>query len=377
MPGPLDLRKNKPAAPNPAPQQVRPLPIPGSANGLGGLPQPQGTVLKLTKTEQDFLEGLDWKPGDPIPDVATMLEQVRTEEVLPDPNMPRVPRPLEININDLPPEKQAELKRGVATAIENTKNLAALAEHHVADPTNPEVNRQIDALRMGSGSDQFHVPAPPPQPAQYQVAPPPVAAPHTQPPVPAREDSSLQTMAAVDSICNNCHQDPNADVIEVTEDDKLNFLTMMITGAPFLKEYPLLGGKAVAVFRSMSRLEFDLAITQAGCDSRDGLIPNPAEFFRAIQNYEMVISLHQVRTDGGQTISLPLSVAEVAYDKPEPGEKFQTVLKSYAPYVMDQVSSASMFRLLSALYLRFNALIRRLEAASFNADFWAGIKTPV
>ena len=364
----LDLRKTT-TAPNPPAVVAAQQPLPSMP--LGGLPMEAGTVLNLSKTEREQLEALNWKDGEPVPNVADMIERIRqdAESNRPDPNMPMPAMPKEIDIRTLPLEKQQQLQAAAAKMIEDDKRLQAIQAQHVANPSCPAVNDAINQL-VG-GQDQFQIVPPTEQPKKAA----PAQAPETgsqQDPTP---EGGMQTMANGPLFCKNCNQDIDKDPIEVTDDDKKGFLAMMVGGAQFAKEYPLFGGKVTVVFRALSHAELDMAVTQGGHDTRDGKVPNSPDFFRVVQNYEMALALRQIRTQDSSVVDFP-AIEDVEVDLPELGEPQQTKLKEYGPHVFEQIGSASMFRLVSAIYARFYTLTRRMEANSFNADFWTGIETP-
>lgn len=361
----IDLRKKAPT-PNPAaamPVSTQPLPR------LPGLPMEPGTVLNLSQTELDQLAALNWKKGDPIPNVAALIEDIKrdAEANLPDPNLPMVARPREIDIRTLPLEKQQQLQKAAAEMMEADRRLTELQQQHVDNPSSPGINAQIDQVLNG-GHDQFQVVPPTPQ------QPKPVAVVEA---VATAAEPSMRTAAPAPEFCKNCNHKTDQDPIEVTAEDKKNFLAMMIGGGLFMKQYELFGGQVQVTFRALTRAELDMAITQAGCDVQAGIVPNNSDFFRVAQNYEMVLSLRQIRSANGHQNDFPSSLDDVEVDPPEAGQPRQTKLKDYAPHVFAQIGSASMLRLTAMLYGRFYSTVRRLEENCFNADFWHGIETQI
>jgi hypothetical protein len=347
----LDLRRK----PTPVSPAAAALPaLPGN-----GMPLPAGSILSLSDEERRMLDQVNWKAGDPIPDLAAHLAAIRqdAESALPDPNLPRVALPEEIDINALPPAQREALLQNVQQAIAAGQRLAALEAQHVQDPTSPEVNRAIDEILVGTQ----RVPVTMPTPSA------PAAAPAPELPV-------MVTAAPAQQFCRNCNHRPDEDPVEVTDQDKLDFLASMGGDVRFVREYKLFGGSVSAAFRSLSRSELDMAVTQAGCDDRDGLIPNQGEFFRAVQNYELALSLARLAVSPNVT-NFPL-ISDVAVSPRNPDEKVQTPLHDYAPYVNERIGSASLLRTLSIAYGRFNALVRRLEDNCYNESFWNGIASP-
>lgn len=361
----LDLRTKQPVAPPPVAAGFAGLPpVPGN-----GLPLPVGQPLKLSPDEEAQLAQLGWAPGQPVPDVAAAIEQVRRDAAmapLPDPNMPRVSIPAEIRVEDMTPEARAAVMRNMTTMIEADKRLGAMQRYQTDDPSSPDVNNAIEKLVGGQ--------------ADFEVTiggPRPPATPNDTPPTPAESppDQMLTAAPAQVYVCDNCNHSSKDDTIEVTDDDRRNFLAMLVGGAPrFLKEYSLFGGNLIVTFKSLTQAELDMAVQQAGCDDRDGLVPNLGEFMRRSQNYEMTLAIHSLKTPVKNT---PFAeIGDVAVDEMVPGQKMQTPLKAYGPYVMEAIGSASLLRVINANYNRFYALMRRMEANMHNADFWKGTVLP-
>lgn len=353
----LDLRAKKAVVSPPAPGVLPPLPG-------NGLPLPTGQVLNLSPGERATLESVGWVDGDPIPDIAAEVERLRreAEAAMPDPNMPAVAPSQVLDINDLSPSARQQLMQNVQQAIEAGKRLEQLQARHVEGPASDMVNKAIDNLTVDVAGKPVAVtmPAPTAVPAATVPTPEPAAL------------EPLRTAAPAVEFCKNCNHRPDEDVIEVTEQDKLNFLASALGDTRFTKEYELFGGHGKVTFRSLTRQELDMAVTQAGCDARDGLTPNNSDFLRRAQNYEMLLGIGrlQVSTD---VRNFP-EISDVDVDDIEPGKPFQTPLKQYAPYVEEMIQSASLLRILSLAYGRFYRLIRRLEENCYTADFWSGIE---
>ncbi len=147
---------------------------------------------------------------------------------------------------------------------------------------------------------------------------------------------------------------------------------MLIGNSRFVREYELFGGQVMVAFRSLTQQEKDMAITQASYDDRDGEIPVNHEFFRRATNYEMALSLHQLRL-GGRLVQFDLIQDVLASEKTADG-KPQTKLKDYYKYVMtSHLNKDSMFRAVLVLRDRFRNLQLKLEANMHNKDFWFGI----
>lgn len=344
----LDLRA-KPSTP------LAPAAMPAAAAPAvfrqGALPLPPGSVPILTPDERAVLEKLDWKQGDPIPDVAAMIDQIKQQRpdldavsfVSPDKLNPQV-----VDFASLSQTDQDRLREAVALGKQQYQYLEAKEKQSIPNTQTPDVNRAAEQLMDGTA-----------QQIDLDETPPPLA-----------------TAAAVKVNCPACGFHPDAEVVPVTEADKQNFLAMLIGGARFKKRYELLGGRMHITFKSLNREEMELALTQSSYDDRDGLFATQYEYFRVHSNYETVLAIDEIETDG-KLVKMP-EISEVTWDKPAITEKQQTVLKAYYPHVnLVHLSNASLTRVITLLFSRFTALLRKLEANIQNPDFWQGIERPV
>lgn len=342
---PLDLRKTvKPtlAPSNPAgPAGTVPAP---AVFRSGQLPLAPGSNLILSPDEEKALEALDWKKGDPVPDVISLIDQIKSERpnleafsLLP-PASGKV-----VDISDLPQAEQDRLKAAMADSIEQLKRLNEAEARQIPNTQTPDVNRAAEAVLTGTAT-------------QVDVS----------------DTPELKTAAHVPEICPNCGFKPDDEVLAISDADKTAFLAMLIGGSRFKKAYPLLGGKLTVVFRSLTRDELEMSLRQSSYDDRDGLFATQYEYFRAHKNYEMILALDQL--ESGSSLEAFPEPADIAWDAPPVGQPTQTVLSVYYPHVMGaHFKSASILRMVSLLYERFTGLIRRLEANVQNPDFWKGI----
>jgi len=341
----LDLR-SKPSVPlAPAAPQAAAAPAVFRPNAL---PLPPGSVPILTPEEKAALEKLDWKQGDPVPNVAELVDQIKQSR----PDMDAVSfvepgklNPKIVDFSELSGPEQERLKEAVALGKQQYEYLAAKEAQSVPNTQTPDVNRAVEQLTEGTATK-----------VELDEAPPP-----------------LTTAAPVKTNCPACGFHPDAEVIEVTAADKHDFLAMLLGNARFKKRYPLLGGKMYITFKSLRRDEMELALNQASYDDRDGLFATQYEYFRVHSNYETVLSIDEIET-AGKVVKMP-DIQDVEWDKPRDTEKAQTALKVYYPYVnAHYLSNASLTRVIGLLFQRFKALLHRLEANVQNPDFWNGIE---
>lgn len=341
----LDLRKlgkTAVAPANPAPPAGS-VPAPAIFRN-GQLPLSPGSSLILSPEEQATLDSLGWAKGDPVPDVASLVDRIKSEA--PDlSHISQLPAVVAspVDITTLPKAEQDRLKAAMAESIDQLKRLNEAEARQIPNTQTPDVNRAAEELLTGTATQ-----------------------------VDMSETPALSTAAKVPELCPNCGFKHDVDVLEVSDSDKSGFLAMLIGGARFKKVYPLLGGKLTIVFRSLTREELELSLQQASYDDRDGLFATQYEYFRTHRNYEMVLALDRI--EAGDSLDVFPAPADVKWDAPLAGQPSQTVLSVYYPHVVEtHFKSASILRMVSLLYERFTGLIRRLEANMQNPDFWKGI----
>jgi hypothetical protein len=348
----LDLRKPQPVA-QPAAQPVAaPAPRPLL---------PIGTVLSLSPEEQASLESLGWKQGEPVPDVASAVEQVRREAAAsPHYDQAQPVTPLRtVNIEDLPEAERQRLMDGIRHTIEAAKNIKVSS---VANPQDydPSVLAAMSALDASAQA-----------PVAVTLTPKPKTA--DKPDIPS---PGMATMAPVKHVCSHCGWEEGNAAPDVADQDKTNFLAMIVGGSRFVKEYELFGGQMSVFLRNLTTAEMNLAITQAAYDDRDGEIPASYEFFRRVTNYQTVMALCAIRR-GQNRVELP-TIDQVTAETVGENGKPQTKLKAYYPHIVGTyLEQDAVFRVVCKLYGDFKALQTRMEANMLNVDFYAGIASPV
>ena len=365
----LDLRKKQPV---PAPKanaiNVGNIPkMPGS-----GMPLPAGTVQRFLPAEAAALEAVGWTEGDPIPDLSSLIAAIKADNEAP-PVIDlgtAVKKPVEQDINDLPPEQRAKLLSDVQEMIARGKALAEQQQNSLAEPSADGVNEAI--LQASTGQERFRVTLNKPEVKKASETPADTATPATEAEQPTESPTGLD---AGPERCTNCGFDHKSDTpADVTEEDKRGFLAML-HGGRFIKEYEIYGGTVKITFRTLTQKELDMTLVQTGCDMRNGLvtIPTDAEYMRRVQNYEQVLAIHRIVV-GNKVETMP-ELKDVLVDTPKPDDPINTPLSAYYTYVMDNyVESSTMLRLITVLHMRFKALVQRLELNMHNVDFFSGIE---
>jgi len=319
------------------------------------MPLPAGSVMSLSPGEQADLERLGWKPGDPVPDLTEAVEQVRLaaeNAPLPDASLPVIKPGQVVNIEDLPPERQAELMAQVQQMVANGRQLEAMQANFVQSPSDPSVNKAIETVQAGQDT--------------YNVT--------LTEPVPEAPQPELSTAAPVKHTCDNCGwgEALQQEIVEVSDLDKQNFLAMLIGDVRFIREYTLFGGQVVVAFRSLTQQELDMCITQATYDARDGEIVADYDIIRTSRNYELALSLHRLQL-GARAVTMPF-IQDVQADEKTADGRPQTKVKSYYQYVMRQhLHKEALFRATQVVRDKFVKLQTRLEANMHSPDFYSGI----
>lgn len=341
----LDLRR-KPVVVAPSTVPAPAVDVSPAVFRPNTLPLAPGTKIAVTPDEERILESLGWEKGQPIPNVAAYIEQIKNER----PDIPEgrtLQTPPEVQLEDLSPSEQTRLRQFMAQGAEQLERLQKAQQSQVETPSSPDVNRALDAIHNATAP-------------QLDLTEAPVA---------------MATAAAVPTICEQCGHRHGDDVLEMTDDDKRQFQAHLVLGTRFRKEYSLLNGQLKLVFRSLRQEESELSLRQVSYDDRDQLIPTEYEYVRYKHNYDLVLSLESItRGDKMHVFDEPLTVD---WDRPQHPALPQTVLNVLYPYVMQHhINQDSLVRLCHLTYRRFQGLQRRLEANTLNADFWIGIVLP-
>lgn len=343
--------------------QKRAAPIQPPAN-TGGMPLAPGSVYKLSDTEKSVLEPLGWKEGDPIPDnFAELFDSIQEEvkssqqsllaEQLPEgvTATTRLKMPRTIPIEDLPPEKQRELREALQTAKEIATQEAEINKTLVpgAHQSINEAIRMANAPQLPIIDDRQQTTY-----AGTDVPKEPAATP-------------LATTGDTPHYCPQCGWDQAvSDVIEVTEPDKNLFAASIISDTPFVKDYVLLGGQLVITVRSLTQEELDACFYQSAIEYRDqrGTVKTDSDRWEQATRYQVCLQLQ--KWVGTTTQEFPTRLADWE-GEPAKGE---TLLPQISAFMLEQVfRSASAYRMALNKVMSFNRLLARLEALAQQPDF--------
>ena len=331
----MATQPEQPAADRPAP----------ATPGRLKQPIPGGRMLTPDQFQQFVAEG-----GTAIPttEVANQQEAQQVAKSLdpapPPTNIPPPQNPGEINIEDLPPDKRAEALADIEAA---TRTLAEMSSVKVAGENPPP------------STDRAKPPSPPPSPPSDTAT--------------EGEEEELQTRAR---ICPNCGwNQAQANVVEVTDEDKQMFLRHILSGDRFLKRYEMCDGEVIFELRSRRVLEQDLIINQVHLDQQQGGVL-ATELFVQYLRYCLCASLSKIIYKNGSVKTFPEIVANVDGKQVRQWTNVEMLktesLNDIGVCNRMQFSnwSNALFGMAIDSMQRFDALVNRLQIMARDEDFF-------
>lgn len=348
--------------------------VPETPPDFGNTPMAPGTVYKVSKpteTEAAVLTQLGWKPGDPVPgdlaDKLDLIESVRKQsfENIPPPVAPDTPAlkiPVAQEFNQLPGDKQAELRAALAQAKDF--QAAAEAEQPQYSETVADIVQNLkvvddtkDATYAGVGVNKTGTDKGGPR-----VAP--------------NEDEKLENTGATARHTNCPHCGWNQTMPAVAEPtlvDKRSFLQSILGDIPFQKTYVKYGGNITIGVRSLRLSEIHACHQQAHRDMKEGKVPD-GSYYDQVMGYRVALQFIELNDNKGAAQNMPedmeswVASLTMAGIKPE---KDDLPVKAISEWVYGNViTTESMVRNVSNTVYEFNRLVARLEANSDNESFW-------
>ena len=332
----------------------------------------------------------------PIPNnLAEWIERAKKEATDPslmppptDPATPPLKMPEVVDIKDLPEAKRQELEQVIKQAELQQQQMAREAATMPQQPAEG-VAEAIRAAEGGARKIEIDddVSGKPPQPPQkpipdlskplkqqlkekqeYQQAQEAYAEAMAQPqpqPKPEPKPEPTAETAPERRQCPNCSWDLRSDdVIEITDQDRQNFLAATLGGKPFQKLFEMMGGQLQVTLRSLQYNEVDACYRQCYDDRTNNQISNANDFIEQLNRYRLCLQLVEVRS-GEDLITFPESLTAWGGT----GD-YQSL-----PGILDQVfndalRSETMMRMVTKCMAKFNRIIARLEANCDNENFW-------
>lgn len=386
---PRDLRRTPVPPPPPAATVAHEfLPPP-----LGSPPLPRGEFA-MTPYIRAQLNALGWTEGDPIPgDLSELLAEARkainAEQAVALPPAAKDPSfrpsiPDVIQLADLPPAKQAEMRKKFDDAKKQMAQMsedAARQQSMVVPGARPEVNAAIQQLAKTPGirtksvpaADQtqpgvfFQNDAPADEPAQ--PAPPQPAAPpaHNHPP-----DAPLAAGTGAINTCPRCEWNMKIPYhVDVSEEDKIAWTASQLSAGRtrFYKVYQFGGGHIKATFRTLTVAESKMVLLQTRYDGQQGDVVSQMEYVSQMMEYRLALSLHDVSVDGVPLMEPQCELNEIKWDKPKPGDPPATPLVAIRDYMNESIASESLRQSLARKLRLFENIVDKLSALDDNEDF--------
>lgn len=369
------------------------------------MPLESGKVY-MTDMVRKNLEAVGWKDGDPIPgDLGVKLREIQQELIkeqetakLQDSPLATNWKPVQasfVNIVDLPPEKQAEIRSYLQEYKDEMTTQAELEKQ------NDEIEQQIPgsiqgeqrtimrdqivqsraaqtlrARRQAEGTqiESVIIDDREEEPPVAPTASPPVTAP-VAPPTAASEPPSAGVPEHTN--CQRCNWplDKSFDV-EPTREDKEGFLAAILGLGRFVKQYALLGGNLVLSLRSLSSKESAMIQQQMGILLRNGEIAGDGAYWAHMIEYRMVLSVATITVGGNIVYNVP-DIEQ--WDKDHPPTKDDTINATPIPRLCEffykvGAPQEMIRRIIGQEHAKFQRLVEALEAMTSVSDFWQGIE---
>jgi hypothetical protein len=347
-----------PKAPEPAKPTINQNP------GIPGLMKP-GTVL--TEIEKEGLRQLGIV-DDPsklpsniaekihaaVSDNAKMAEMVAPATPL------KIPEP--VDFSQLPEEKKKDIVNFIKEAADMRKQEQSKRSEKVDPPLDPKIFKEPEVI-----DDLMEKPIQATKAAEEPVV--------TEEKKPVSDSGVFNTDAVI--TCPHCGWDTrNKDLVEVTDDDKMDFVQSILGGIRFKKIYELFGGKLKVTFRTLTTAESDMAYKQLIVDAQNDvqtkILGDTSFYWRTLMAYRAIIAVEKIESSEN-IVEIPpiheIAVDEDSYTKPN------TKLSAVFDDLVEQIMPTEIIRnTISHLYTEFQSLCEKLQAMSESKDFWKATK---
>jgi len=310
------------------------------------------------------LEQFGWKVNDPIPaDLGGKL--LALKETLP----PSPRTDVMVDIAAMSEEDIKTVKESLAAAKAYARDQAQAAEkakitENMSDSVRAAYEKFVGDDAPQIVDDRETAPEPATEKAEEETAV-----------TPAPEASVGLGPMLIMPFCPRCGWDMMQKFdVDVTEDDKVDFVATMLGGARFRRDYQLLGGKMVLRLRSLLGDENFLVQRQLLLDQNAGEIMSEAEWFLRAAEYRMACSLEAVLDGDGKVIVANPELGDLQFT-PSADQPTQTALVLARKQVNSKALAHETTRRLVAAHLRkFQRLVEALEAMALEPSFWNGIE---
>lgn len=304
-----------------------------------GIPDELGEFLLKAKdrgrssTRNDVLIDIDTMLPEDIAEVQKMLAAQRVKD-----KRAKERAEFDETTKNMKPEVAAAY--GELLAIEEQQPEIIDDREAVADSDNPFDSAAFETTPVDDTET-------PPEPAQ---TPPPDPAPVVLP------------------FCPRCGWDMRVKFdIEVSEEDKADFMATLLGNTRFRKTYELMGGHFNVTFRSLHADE-NLAIhRQLLEDEKAGTLVDQADWFSRLFEYRLACSLMRITDKKGKALQISDELSALTGD--ETGTPMIKLWRQLKEALKQEVT----MRLVGNKCREFQRLFEALEAMTLEPSFWVGI----
>jgi len=384
-------------------------------------PIPSSRVT-LPEDAKQQLEALGWKPGDPVPgELGDRLRAIQAEiaeaDAQDEADLPakvreirkRAKPPKHVKLEDLPQEKQQELrslmdeaKRVLAQEESEAREEDAMQERLGEIPDNlrqaaeANMRSQMAAERgeQGKPGTTFSqvpdgLPSPPEggkanvegispifseqpeeQPEEPPKEEPAQESPKNAEPRPAiGETASEFGSAEPPQTCPRCQFQLNLPLPPPPTEGQKNMFTSYMLGITdrFYEDYPVLGGRVIVTFRALSSREADAAAAWTGIDARTGKINDATSFVIRLNQYRLLFSFASLRDNAGAVVHRQEPPGEDDLKDIERNTELRD--RMWEALFTKTLRQEPLRRVVGQLFAQFQRLVEGLEQEAQNPDF--------
>jgi hypothetical protein len=342
----------------------------------------------LDDLEKEALKQAGWKEGEPVPNLSqtqmaqgiqSRIEKFRTQQddvgnQTPVPiDTPPVEMPTPVDIGELPPDQQQELRAAMLQA----KAFDAQFKQDEQAERVSTIPGMAEAYQVASS------------PATVQITDTPAAANPTTTPTPGGFDPSVEareveaaaaaapkkptgeTGSRLDMTpvhCPQCNHIVTDPVIEFDNIDKLVYVQHIEGAVRFEKEYSLFGGRVIVRYRNLTTVESNLIMDQLDRDVADNKVVSVG-YMRRMEDYRLAAGIAQIRLTGQRQYTLP-PVLEVKHKEVE----FSSLPEIHHWLATEIMTTEHLRRAIGMSWQRFQKVIELLDSRSEDPDFWPPIE---
>lgn len=162
----------------------------------------------------------------------------------------------------------------------------------------------------------------------------------------------------------------NQDIVDVTEKDKMSFISAVLGGKRFRKTYERMGGRVKITMRSRTVPETDEVMRQLERDRKNENLESMTEIMVRTWHYQMVIGLEKVEMADQAPIEFP----ELDLNS-KPGDSSDEYLLQEAGRRVTQGWHEHLYSMIQNASRHFDQVVQALTLRAHDADFWNAADT--